>query len=135
MKRQEKAGTPVPTSKDSEQPLIGGCGLSPEKAETAEPMLPLEASPTSPSEPNADGRMTDAPAIIRRSRRHLAKEGDAILKRARCDTMTAAKQDRQYRRNKRAESKRFGRHRRAERKKLGKFGAASPVRTIPPDGC
>ena len=61
MKRQEKAGTPVPTSKDSEQPLIGGCGLSPEKAETAEPMLPLEASPTSPSEPNADGRMTDAP--------------------------------------------------------------------------
>ena len=61
MKRQEKAGTPVPTSKDSEQPLIGGCGLSPEKAETAEPMLPLEASPTSPSEPNADGRIDHPP--------------------------------------------------------------------------
>jgi hypothetical protein len=70
-----------------------------------------------------------------RRRRELAKEASAILKRARCDTMTGAKQDRQYRRNKRAESKRFARHWRAGRKKLGKFGAASPVRNIPRDGC
>jgi hypothetical protein len=66
---------------------------------------------------------------------NLVQQADAILKGARFDPMTGGKQDRQYRRNKRAESKRFGRHRRAERKKLGKFGAASPVRTIPPDGC
>jgi hypothetical protein len=67
--------------------------------------------------------------------RDLAKEADEILEGAGCDTMTGAKIDQKYRRNKRAENKRLGRHRRARRKKLGKFGAASPVRNIPPDGC
>jgi hypothetical protein len=70
-----------------------------------------------------------------RRRRQLAEQGDAILRRARCDAVTGAKQDRQYRRNKRAERKRFASHWRARGKKLGKFGAASPVRNIPPDGC
>jgi hypothetical protein len=70
-----------------------------------------------------------------RTRRELAKQGDAILKRARCNTMTGAVKDKHYRRNKRAENERLARHWRAKRKKYGKLGAASPVRTIPPDGC
>jgi hypothetical protein len=78
--------------------------------------------------------MTDAlNTIRRRSSIALAKEADAILERANCDTTTGAKQDRPYRRNKRAESKRLARHRRTRSKRLGKFGAASPVRTIPPN--
>ena len=55
--------------------------------------------------------------------------------RANCDTVTGAKQDRKYRRNKRAARKRLARLARARSKKLGKFGAASPVRNIPPDVC
>jgi hypothetical protein len=69
----------------------------------------------------------------RRSRRDLAKEARAILKRARCDIITGAKKDGRYRLNKRAQSKRLGRHWRAQRKALGKLGAASPVRIIPPN--
>jgi hypothetical protein len=65
----------------------------------------------------------------RRSRRDLAKEARAILKRARCDIITGAKKDGRYRLNKRAQSKCLGR----QRKALGKLGAASPVRIIPPD--
>jgi hypothetical protein len=80
-------------------------------------------------------RMTAAPPTKQTSRRDLAKQAAAILKRARCDTTTGAKQDRKYRCEKRAESKRFARLWRARSKKLGKFGAASPVRNIPPDGC
>jgi hypothetical protein len=64
---------------------------------------------------------------------NLTQQADAMLKRARCDAVTRARQDRRYRRNKRAESKRFARLRRAKRKKLGNLGAASPVKTIPPD--
>jgi hypothetical protein len=67
--------------------------------------------------------------------RDLARQADAILIRANCDITTGAKQDRKYRRNKRAERKRLTRHWRARTEKLGKFGAASPVRNIPPDGC
>jgi hypothetical protein len=73
--------------------------------------------------------------ITKQTKAELAKEASAILKRARCDAMTGAKKDRDYRRNKRAESKRVGRQWRAKQKKLGKFGAASPVRNIPPEGC
>jgi len=67
------------------------------------------------------------------NRLKLAKQADAILRRARCDTVTSAKMDRQYRRDKSAERKRFARHWRAKRKRLGKFGPASPVRTFNPD--
>jgi hypothetical protein len=67
------------------------------------------------------------------SRLDLAKQADVILKRARCDTVTGAKKDRNYRRNKRAERKRFARRWREKRKKLGKFGPASPVRVIEPE--
>jgi hypothetical protein len=73
--------------------------------------------------------MTDAPTIKNR-RLELAKQADAILKRARFDAMTGAKKDRDYRRNKRAESKRRGRQWRERQKKLGKLGSASAVRTI-----
>jgi hypothetical protein len=66
----------------------------------------------------------------RRSRVKLAKEGDAILKHARCDTVTGAKKDRSYRRSKRAESKTRARRRRAKQKNLGTFGPASPGRHI-----
>jgi hypothetical protein len=79
--------------------------------------------------------MTATPPTKQTRRRDLAKQGDAILKRARCDTVSGTKKDRHYRRNKRAEHKRLARHWRARRKKLGKLGAASPVRNIPPDGC
>jgi hypothetical protein len=44
--------------------------------------------------------------------------------------MTGAKIDKQYRRNKHAESKRLGRHWRAKGKKLGSLGPASPVRPV-----
>jgi hypothetical protein len=60
----------------------------------------------------------------------LARKADAILKRAGRDSVTGAKMDRQYRRNKSAEQKRLGRYWRARRKQLGTFGPASPVRTI-----
>ena len=64
------------------------------------------------------------------SRLDLAKQADAILRRAHCDTVTSAKMDRQYCRDKSAERKRFARHRRAKQKQLGTFGPASPVRTL-----
>ena len=64
------------------------------------------------------------------SRLNLAKQADAILRRARCDTVTSAKMDRQYRRDKSAERKRFARHWRGTQKQLGTFGPASPVRTL-----
>lgn len=65
------------------------------------------------------------------NRRHkLTKEADAILKRACCDTVTGAKHDRQYRRNKAAEAKRLAHYRRTRQKRLGTFGPASPARTI-----
>ncbi len=66
----------------------------------------------------------------RPSRRDLAQQADAILRRARFDTITGANKDRQYRRNKRAERKRLARHWRAKRKRLGTFGPASPVRAV-----
>lgn len=68
-----------------------------------------------------------------RTRLDLAKAANVLLKGARCDVMTGARKDRDYDRNKRAESKRLSRHRRARAKMLGKFGAASPVRDIPPE--
>jgi hypothetical protein len=68
----------------------------------------------------------------RRSPLDLAKQADAILKGACCDTVIAAKIDKHYRRQKRAESK-LRRRWRAKRKKLGKFGAASPIREILPE--
>jgi hypothetical protein len=64
------------------------------------------------------------------ARHDLQQQADAILKRARCDVITAEKQDRRYLRAKQAASKRLGRHRRAKAKKLGKLGAASTVRII-----
>ena len=73
----------------------------------------------------------DAPTMTKGERRlALAKEADGLLKQARCNTMTGANKDRDYRRNRRAESKRLGRHQRARRKKLGKLGPASAVRII-----
>jgi hypothetical protein len=65
----------------------------------------------------------------------LERKADAILEGAGCDTVTGAKKDRRYRRNKIAKRRRLARLWRARRKKLGKFGAASPVRIITPDGC
>ncbi len=64
----------------------------------------------------------------------LTKEADVILKHANFDITSGAKRDRRYFRNKRAERNRRARHWRAKSKKLGNFGAASPVRNIPPDG-
>ena len=82
--------------------------------------------------------MTAAPArkqISKRlGRRDLAKQADAILRRAHCDVVTGAKKDSAYRRAKRAQQKHVGRCWRARSKKIGKLGAASPVRTIPPEG-
>lgn len=49
--------------------------------------------------------------------------------------MTGAAKDSHYRRNKRAEHRLLNRHWRARCKQFGKLGAASPVRTITPDGC
>jgi hypothetical protein len=69
-----------------------------------------------------------------RTRFDLAQAGAALLKRDHRDAVTAAKIDKHYRRNKRAESKRLGRHWRAKRKKLGSLGPASPVRTITAGG-
>ena len=76
--------------------------------------------------------MTDAPT--KQTKAELAKEASAILKAARCNTMTGANKDRAYRLNKRAESKRLGRHQRERVKKLGKLGPASDVRTINLEG-
>ena len=72
--------------------------------------------------------------MTKQTKAELAKEASAILKRARCNTMTGANKDRDYRRNKRAESKRLGRHQRARTKKLGKMGPASSVRIISVEG-
>jgi hypothetical protein len=75
--------------------------------------------------------MVIATPVSKQQRRlELAKGADAILKRARCDAMTGAKKDRDFRRNKRAESKRLGRHWCDKRNKLGKLGPASAVRII-----
>jgi hypothetical protein len=80
--------------------------------------------------------MTAAPRTKQTTCRDLAKQADALLKCARCDIITGVEQDKNYRRNKRAKSKRLRSHWRARRMKLGKFGAASPVRIIAPDkGC
>jgi hypothetical protein len=68
--------------------------------------------------------------MIRRG--DLMTQADEILKRARCDAVTGAKKDRQFQKNKRAESRSLGRHWRARKKQLGKFGAASPVRHVEP---
>jgi hypothetical protein len=65
-----------------------------------------------------------------RTRFEFAKAGSALLKRDHRDGVSGAKLDKQYRRNKRAESKRLGRHWRAKRKKLGSLGPASPVRPV-----
>ena len=51
-----------------------------------------------------------------RTRLDLAKAANVLLKGARCDVMTGARKDRDYDRNKRAESKRLSRHRRARSK-------------------
>jgi len=64
------------------------------------------------------------------NRLDLAKQADAILRRARCDTVTSAKMDRHYRRKKSAERKRLARRWRAKQKQLGTFGPASPVGTL-----
>jgi hypothetical protein len=72
--------------------------------------------------------------MTKQTKTELSKAAKAILKQARCNTMTGAHKDRDYRRNKRAESKRLGRHQRARTKKLGKMGPASAVRTISVEG-
>jgi hypothetical protein len=61
----------------------------------------------------------------------LCKQADALLRDAGCDTMSGARKDRAYHRNKCAESRRMRRHYRARCKRLGKFGKASSVRFIP----
>jgi hypothetical protein len=67
----------------------------------------------------------------KQSRLDLAREADAILRRAHTDTLTGAVKDKHYRRNKRAESKYFLRHWRKKQARLGtSFGAASPVRSV-----
>jgi hypothetical protein len=50
------------------------------------------------------------------NRRDLLKQAEAILKRARCDIVSGATKDRDWRRTKRAESKVFGRHWRDKQK-------------------
>jgi hypothetical protein len=77
--------------------------------------------------------MTAVPPTKQRTRRDLAKQADAFLERARYDVITGAEKDKNYRRNKRAKSKRLRRHWRARIMELGKFGAASSVRIIAPD--
>ena len=67
---------------------------------------------------------------MNRNQLDLAKQADAILRRARYDAVTGAEKDREYRRTKRAERKLFGHRWRAKQKQLGTFGAASTVRTI-----
>jgi hypothetical protein len=62
----------------------------------------------------------------------LAKQANAILRRARCDVITGAHKDKFYHRSKRAQARRFGRQRRVKLKKLGTLGAASPVRVVDP---
>ena len=80
--------------------------------------------------------MTVAPPTKQKACRDLTNQADALLKGAGYDMITGVEKDKNYRRNKRAKSKRVHRHWRARSKKLGKFGAASPVRTIAPDnGC
>jgi hypothetical protein len=66
----------------------------------------------------------------RQSRREIAEEGDEILRRARCNTMTGQMKDRKYRRDKRAERKISMRHWREKKARLGTLGAASPVRSV-----
>ncbi len=76
--------------------------------------------------------MMHAAAVVRRVA--LAEQADAILRDAQCDVITGASKDSQYCRDARAKAKRLSTHRRAKTKRLGKFGAASPVRHITPDG-
>jgi hypothetical protein len=64
----------------------------------------------------------------------LAQQADALLRHAQCDIVSGASKDRQYCRDARAKAKRLSAHRRAKTKRLGKFGAASPVRHVTPDG-
>lgn len=63
-----------------------------------------------------------------KSRLDLAREGDAILRRARFDAFTGMRKNRDFRRNKKAEGKILHRLRREKEAKLGK--PASPVRMI-----
>jgi hypothetical protein len=65
----------------------------------------------------------------------LLREGDVILKCARCDAVSGEKKDdKNYRRNKRAERKASKRHWREKQAKLGtSFGAASPARSVEVD--
>ena len=64
----------------------------------------------------------------------LAKQADAILRRAHCDTVTSAKMDRQYRRDKNAKRKRFAGHWRAKQKHspLGAGGVLPRLLFHPP---
>jgi hypothetical protein len=65
-----------------------------------------------------------------KTKTEYAKAADAILKRSRCDAITGARKDHEYRRKKRAESRRLARHWRKKTRKLGKLGPASPVKRI-----
>jgi hypothetical protein len=76
-------------------------------------------------------RNTSAASPRPQTKLALCRQADALLKRAGCDTMSAARKDRAYRKAKRAESKRRLRHYRARCKRFGKLGKASGVRTIP----
>jgi hypothetical protein len=68
------------------------------------------------------------------SHQRLAREADRLLKAAKCDTMTAEKQDWEYRRRKRIESRR--RNRLAQRRnwEMGKVGPASNTWRKPEQG-
>jgi hypothetical protein len=68
-----------------------------------------------------------------KDRLDLAKQASAMLKRAGYDAFTGAKNNREFRRNKRAEQKRFARRWRERRKQLGKLGPASSARKINPE--
>jgi hypothetical protein len=68
-------------------------------------------------------------------RRLLLREGDKILRQARCDALTGEKKDRKYKAKRRDEKrarrereKRFGK----SDERLGKLGAASRARRIAP---
>jgi hypothetical protein len=68
------------------------------------------------------------------NRLDLAK-GNEILRRANRDTVTGDKKTNAYRRAKRANAKYYKQRDREKQNQFGKFGAASPVRIIPTDGC
>jgi hypothetical protein len=63
-------------------------------------------------------------------RRDIASKGDAILKAAGCDTMSGAKKDGKYRRDRRAERKIYARHARKKERKLCRIGRASQVKRV-----